>query len=85
MADYKIMPHNIEAEQAVLGCILIDMQAQPDILGILKENDFYSQAHRDIFLSMIKIYQKSKPVDFITLTDQLYPKFYLFQVGLWEW
>lgn len=71
MADYKIMPHNIEAEQAVLGCILIDMQAQPDILGILKENDFYSQAHRDIFLSMIKIYQKSKPVDFITLTDQL--------------
>lgn len=71
MADYKIMPHNIEAEQAVLGCILIDMQAQADILGILKEIDFYSQAHRDIFSSMVKIYQASKPVDFVTLSDQL--------------
>ena len=71
MADYKIMPHNIEAEQAVLGCILIDMQAQADILGILKEIDFYSQSHRDIFSSMVKIYQSSKPVDFVTLSDQL--------------
>lgn len=71
MADYKIMPHNIEAEQAVLGSILIDMHAQADILGLLKEDDFYSQAHRDIFSSMTKIYQNSKPVDFVTLTDQL--------------
>jgi len=71
MADYKIMPHNIEAEQAVLGSILIDMHAQTDILALLKEDDFYSQAHRDIFSSMTKIYQNSKPVDFVTLTDQL--------------
>ncbi len=71
MPDYKIMPHNIEAEQAVLGSILIDMQAQSDILGLLKEDDFYSQAHRDIFVSMSKIYQSSRPVDFVTLTDQL--------------
>ena len=71
MADYKIMPHNIEAEQAVLGCILIDVQAQADILGIMKEEDFYTQAHRDIYLSMLKIYQKSIPVDFVTILDQL--------------
>lgn len=71
MADYKIMPHNIEAEQSVLGCILIDMQAQADILGIIHENDFYSQAHQNIYSSMMKIYQNSKPIDFITLSDQL--------------
>ena len=71
MADFKIMPHNIEAEQAVLGCILIDVQAQADILGIMKEDDFYTQAHKDIFSVMNKVYQRSVPVDFVTLSDQL--------------
>jgi replicative DNA helicase len=70
-SSYKIMPHNIEAEQAILGCVLIDMQAQSDILSYLKEDDFYSQAHKDIFSSMVKIYQSSRPVDFVTITDQL--------------
>lgn len=71
MADYKIMPHNIEAEQSVLGCILIDTSAQADILGIMKEEDFYTETHRSIYSVMSKIYQKSIPVDFITLSDQL--------------
>ena len=81
MADYKIMPHNIEAEQAVLGCILIDVQAQADILGMIKEEDFYSQAHRDIFSSMLKIYQKSIPVDFVTILDGLEKDKILDKVG----
>lgn len=81
MADYKIMPHNIEAEQAVLGCILIDVQAQADILGMMKEEDFYSQAHRDIFSSMLKIYQKSIPVDFVTILDGLEKDKILDKVG----
>lgn len=71
MADYKIMPHNIEAEQAVLGCILIDSQAQADILGIIKEDDFYTESHRSIYSEMLKIYQKSIPIDFVTTADQL--------------
>lgn len=71
MADYKIMPHNIEAEQSVLGCILIDVMAQADIIGIMQEDDFYTEAHRSIFSCMQKIYQKSIPVDFVTLSDQL--------------
>lgn len=71
MAEYKIMPHNLEAEQAVLGCILIDGHSQADILGMMKEDDFYSASHKDIYATMLKIYQKSTPVDFITLTDQL--------------
>ena len=46
--NYKIMPHNIEAEQALLGCILIDVQSQGDILGLMKESDFYTDAHKNI-------------------------------------
>lgn len=71
MAEYKIMPHNIEAEQAVLGSILIDLQAQSDILAMLGEEDFYSEAHKQIYATMLKIYQRSTPVDFVTLSDQL--------------
>lgn len=71
MAEYKIMPHNIEAEQAVLGSIIIDIQAQADIFALIKEEDFYSQAHKEIYRVMMKIYQKTTPVDFITLTTQL--------------
>ena len=71
MAEYKIMPHNLEAEQAVLGCILIDNSAQTDILAMMREEDFYSSAHKEIYATMLKIYQKSVPVDFVTLTDQL--------------
>ncbi len=71
MADYKILPHNIEAEQALLGCILIDVQIQGDILGMIKESDFYTEAHKNIYNTMVKIYLKSTPIDFITLTNQL--------------
>ena len=81
MADYKIMPHNIEAEQAVLGAILIDLQAQVDIFGMMKEDDFYSQAHSSIYSVMNKIYQRSVPVDFVTLTDQLDQEKILDKVG----
>lgn len=71
MPEYKMMPHNIEAEQAVLGCILIDNLAQIDIFPIIDEEDFYSDAHKDIYSSMLKIYQRSVPVDFVTLAAQL--------------
>ena len=40
------MPHNIEAEQALLGCILLDTKIQIDIGATLKESDFYSEAHK---------------------------------------
>ena len=79
--DYKIQPHNLEAEQAVLGCILIDNQAQIDILAIMNEKDFYSEAHSQIYKSMSKVYAKSIPVDFVTLTDQLEKEGLLEKVG----
>lgn len=79
--DYKIQPHNLEAEQAVLGCILIDNQAQIDILALMNDKDFYSEAHSQIFKAMNKVYLKSIPVDFVTLTDQLEKEGLLDKVG----
>ncbi len=71
MADYKILPNSLEAEQALLGCVMLDNDAQIDIFGKLEADDFYSEAHKNIYNSMIKIYNKSIPVDFVTLTNQL--------------
>ncbi len=71
MADYKILPNSLEAEQALLGCILLDNDAQMDIFAKINAEDFYSESHKNIYDSMIKIFNKSIPVDFVTLTNQL--------------
>ncbi len=71
MADYKILPNSLEAEQALLGCILIDNDAQLDIFSKIDVSDFYAESHKDIYDSMLKISMKNIPVDFVTLTNQL--------------
>ncbi len=71
MPGYKILPNSLEAEQALLGCVLLDNDAQMQILSKLRTDDFYSESHKKIFDSMVKIFNKSIPVDFVTLTNQL--------------
>ena len=71
MPDYKIMPHNLDAEQATLGCLLIDSMCQTEIMSMLKSEDFYTDAHKNVFSAMVKIFQKNTPIDFVTLTEEL--------------
>lgn len=71
MPDYKMMPHNLDAEQATLGCLLIDSMCQTEIMSMLKSEDFYTDAHKNIFSAMVKIFQKNTPIDFVTLTEEL--------------
>lgn len=80
-AALKIPPQNIEAEQSVLGGILIEPEALSRILEILQENDFYREGHRKIFSSMVALYQKGTPVDLITLTESLLTRQYLEGIG----
>ncbi len=70
-AALKIPPQNIEAEQSVLGGILLEPEALSRILEILQEDDFYREGHRKIFSAMVALYQKGTPVDLITLTESL--------------
>ena len=67
----KLPPQNIEAEQSILGAILIDNDALPKTLEILDSEDFYKQSHRKIFNVMTELFEKSEPIDMITLTDDL--------------
>jgi len=65
------MPHNLDAEAALLGCIIIDEAIQSDLLETLKEDDFYQESHRVILSAMKEVYGARKPVDVVTLTDCL--------------
>lgn len=81
MAEYKVLPNSLESEVAVLGSVLIDQEAQTEILTSLSADDFYSSTHRDIFSAMQKIFAKSIPVDFVTLTSELEVEKLLDKVG----
>lgn len=70
-AKISVLPYNLEAEQSILGAILIDMELQFDIVSKLKENDFYLESHKLIFTSMSTIINKNKPVDIVTLSDDM--------------
>ncbi len=67
----RLPPQNIEAEQSILGAILIDNDALPRALEILDAEDFYRQSHRKLFNAMLELFEKSEPIDLITLTDYL--------------
>jgi replicative DNA helicase len=67
----KLPPQNIEAEQSILGAILIDNEALPKALEVIDPDDFYKQSHRKIFQAMIELFEKSEPIDLITLTDNM--------------
>lgn len=65
------MPHNLDAEKALLGCILLDEDVQSEILDDLKAEDFYQESHREIILGMKAVHAAGKAVDIVTLTDRL--------------
>ncbi len=79
--NVKIMPHSIEAEQAVLGCLLIDNECAISIMGRLKPADFYSETHQSIFDTMQSLYQTNVPIDFVTVTEALENKNILENIG----
>ncbi|MGN0814192.1 MAG: replicative DNA helicase [Candidatus Coproplasma sp.] len=65
------MPNNLDAEQALLGCMIIDNEILPDVLEKLNEDDFYRESHKYILSAMKISYNSHKPVDLVTLIDRL--------------
>ena len=65
------MPHNLDAEAALLGCIIIDAEIQSDLLEALREEDFYQDSHKEILTAMKAVYAARTPVDVVTLSDRL--------------
>lgn len=67
----KMMPNNIEVEQTVLGCALIDDIAAYGILSKLDVHDFFSETNQKIFEAMKSLYAKNTHIDYVTLSDEL--------------
>ena len=65
------MPNNLEAEQALISCMLIDNEILAEVLEQLEDNDFYQESHRYIISAMKMVYAERKPVDIVTLCDRL--------------
>lgn len=77
----KIPPHNLEAEQAVLGSMMIDREAIYTVLESLTPEDFYKEAHQLIYRTIQSLEEKGEPVDMIMLTEELRRQNNLDRVG----
>lgn len=77
----KVPPNSIEAEQSVLGSMLLDKEAIIIALEILEGSDFYREAHKEIFESMYDLFNRNKPVDLVTLTEELKKRDVLDAIG----
>lgn len=77
----KVPPQNIDAEKSLLGAVLIDDEVLADITEHVKSADFYDKTHGIIYGAMMRLYEKHRPVDLLTLTDELKRKKELEVIG----
>ena len=77
----KIPPQNLDAEVSLLGAVLIDEEVLTRVSDTLQADDFYDKRHRAIFSCMLKLYEFHKPVDLLTLSDELKKKDELDMIG----
>ena len=67
----SLPPHSVEAEQSVLGGLLLENSAYDRIADILTEEDFYRQEHRYVFRAIARLIELSRPADVVTVQEQL--------------
>ena len=67
----RVLPNDIEAEQAVLGSMIIDKDAIASVLEKITPDDFYREDNKEIFSAICDLFEASKPVDLLTLKEQL--------------
>ena len=81
MSIDRLPPQSIEAEQSVLGALLIDRDAVIEVADFLRPQDFYRQAHGTIYEAIVELYERREPVDIVTVSEALERKEALDQVG----
>jgi replicative DNA helicase len=67
----KVPPHNLEAEESVLGSMMLSGEAIAEVIEILEPDDFYRSSHRRIYESLLSVYARGEPVDAITTVEEL--------------
>ena len=67
----KVPPNDTEAEQAVIGSMLTDKDAVASAIEVLQEDDFYREDNKIIYTAILNLYNRSEPIDIITLKSEL--------------
>jgi replicative DNA helicase len=70
-ASFRLPPQNLEAEQCVLGSMLLDREVIGDIVLFLTDEDFYQPAHAEVFRTLVSLYDRSEPIDLMLVTTDL--------------
>lgn len=81
MPNAKLPPQNLEAEQSVLGSLLIDKDAIIKVAEILKAGDFYRGSHEKIYGAILALYERREPADLVTVSDELKDQKLLEEIG----
>jgi len=77
----RIPPHSVESEQSILGSIILDKDAIITVAETINASDFYKEAHKIIYESMLKLNSNNEPIDLITLIEELRKESHLDNVG----
>ncbi len=77
----RIPPHSVESEQSILGSIILDKDAIITVAEIINPGDFYKEAHKIIYESMLSLNSSNEPIDLITLIEELRKEGHLDNVG----
>ncbi len=77
----KVPPQNLDAEMSLIGAILIDEEVLADVTEHVKPKDFYDKRHAIIYDAIMRLFEKNKPVDLLTLTDELKRKKEIDEIG----
>ena len=80
-APEQLLPHNLEAEAALLGSLILDADALPEVIPLLQPEDFYQEKHRLCYAACLQLFQRSQALDQVTLARELHRRQQLEAVG----
>lgn len=67
----KVQPQAVPLEEAVLGALMLDKDALPIVMDIVRAESFYTEAHQSIYKCMLRLFEKSQPIDLLTVTEEV--------------
>jgi len=77
----KLPPQNTEAEQSLLGCLMLDKDAIVKVIDFIRAEDFYKSSHQDVYQAMADLYEKSEPIDILSVSSRLKERNKLDDIG----
>jgi len=80
-SEWRLPPQAVDVEAALLGAMLLEKEAISKVIEILEPESFYRDAHRKIYQAIISLFEKSEPVDLVTLTEELRRRGQLDEIG----